>query len=104
MAVQTTCPHCEASYPLPDEKKGQKVKCKKCQEAFTVGANGKKNGQVSNGAAKISVSCPHCKDKTEKPRAFIGEKVVCKKCKKSFTVAADAVSDKITTKPAKKML
>jgi len=36
MAVKTACPHCDAVYNLADATIGKKVRCKKCNEAFTV--------------------------------------------------------------------
>jgi predicted Zn finger-like uncharacterized protein len=36
MAVKTACPHCDTVYNLADATIGKKVRCKKCNEAFTV--------------------------------------------------------------------
>lgn len=32
--MKTQCPHCKAKFNVPDEYKGKKVKCLKCQESF----------------------------------------------------------------------
>ena len=37
MAIQTSCPNCEATYTLADTQRGKKVRCRKCSEIFTVG-------------------------------------------------------------------
>ncbi len=36
MAIQTSCPNCEARYTLADTQRGKKVRCRKCSEIFTV--------------------------------------------------------------------
>ncbi len=36
MAIQTSCPNCEATYTLADTQRGKKVRCRKCSEIFTV--------------------------------------------------------------------
>ncbi len=36
MAVETRCPHCGMTYRVADQQAGQKVRCKKCHQAFTV--------------------------------------------------------------------
>jgi predicted Zn finger-like uncharacterized protein len=38
MPVRTACPHCQTAYNVPDELAGRKVRCKQCQQPFTVGA------------------------------------------------------------------
>jgi hypothetical protein len=38
MALRTTCPGCQAVFSLPDELRGKKIRCKKCQEIMLVGA------------------------------------------------------------------
>jgi predicted Zn finger-like uncharacterized protein len=38
MAIRTSCPKCRAAYTVPDEQLGRKVRCKQCQEVFTVAA------------------------------------------------------------------
>src|ERR1043165_5150191 len=96
MSVQTSCPNCQAKYTLPDEKVGKKVKCKKCEEAFTVSANGngKANGHA-NGGATMTVTCPHCEAVSKIQRAFSGERIKCKKCGKAFAAVGD---DEMMTK------
>jgi predicted Zn finger-like uncharacterized protein len=37
MAKEVLCPTCGAPYPLAEEQRGQKVRCKKCGHAFAVG-------------------------------------------------------------------
>jgi predicted Zn finger-like uncharacterized protein len=37
MAKEVLCPICGASYNLADEQLGKKVRCKKCEHAFTAG-------------------------------------------------------------------
>jgi predicted Zn finger-like uncharacterized protein len=34
--IQTTCPHCQAPYKLPDAQLGKRVRCKGCTSTFTV--------------------------------------------------------------------
>src|SRR5262245_25684387 len=36
MAIDTSCPHCRTAYTLPDEQRGKKVRCKHCEETFSV--------------------------------------------------------------------
>jgi predicted Zn finger-like uncharacterized protein len=36
MALDAICPECDATYVLPDEQKGKKVRCKKCHAVFLV--------------------------------------------------------------------
>lgn len=38
MALKSTCPHCGQSGSVPDSLKGKKVRCKKCQKIFEIGA------------------------------------------------------------------
>src|ERR1051325_44159 len=102
MSVQTICPHCETSHTLADDKSGKRIKCKKCQEPFTVGANGAANGKVNgkvngklNGAVNgkahsevVEIACPEC-EATMKVRAeSLGKKVKCKKCEGIFVARA----------------
>jgi predicted Zn finger-like uncharacterized protein len=35
MPFHTECPDCEASYHLPDEQEGRRVRCKQCEAVFT---------------------------------------------------------------------
>lgn len=37
MAIQAHCPHCQAKFQVKDELKGKKIRCKECQDVFTVG-------------------------------------------------------------------
>ncbi len=41
MAVEALCPTCGAVFSLKDEYLGKKVRCKKCEQVFTVGGEGK---------------------------------------------------------------
>jgi predicted Zn finger-like uncharacterized protein len=36
MPIETTCPHCDASYTVADSQAGKKVRCKSCQDVFEV--------------------------------------------------------------------
>ena len=36
MSIQASCPNCGMTYALADQQAGQRVRCKKCQEAFKV--------------------------------------------------------------------
>ena len=36
MAVKATCPNCHAVYNLAESTVGKKVRCKRCNEPFTV--------------------------------------------------------------------
>src|SRR2546428_731574 len=38
MTMQITCPQCQASYTVPEEQAGKRVKCKKCERDFTASA------------------------------------------------------------------
>ncbi|MBI3821673.1 MAG: hypothetical protein HY289_03225 [Planctomycetes bacterium] len=51
MAIRMTCPECEASLSLADDKRGKKVRCKECENVLTVpSANGKlKSAEVDEG-------------------------------------------------------
>jgi predicted Zn finger-like uncharacterized protein len=49
MAIRISCPSCDASLSFDDEKRGKKVRCKKCEEAFTLSAS---NGKVKAGAGR----------------------------------------------------
>jgi len=51
MAIQTSCPHCDASYKLPDTAAGKKFRCKECEEIFAV-KNGKDNGSIQAKAPR----------------------------------------------------
>src|SRR5207245_170973 len=44
MPIKTTCPNCAAVYNLADTMRGKQVKCKSCQEAFTVAGVRPANG------------------------------------------------------------
>ncbi len=48
MPIQSRCPECETQYTLPDEKKGKKVRCRECEEVFTVKAIVKKRSSRSD--------------------------------------------------------
>jgi predicted Zn finger-like uncharacterized protein len=39
MAIETSCPECKASYRLPDEQDGKKVRCKSCSATFLATAD-----------------------------------------------------------------
>jgi predicted Zn finger-like uncharacterized protein len=64
MPIQTACPNCDASYKLPDDKLGKKVRCKKCEETFTV-SNGAKAG--SKAKEGIQAKAPQRKVSPKKP-------------------------------------
>jgi predicted Zn finger-like uncharacterized protein len=36
MAIDTTCPHCDSAYSLADRLEGKTVRCKRCNDTFTV--------------------------------------------------------------------
>ena len=36
MSIKAICPHCDSVYTLADAAAGKRVKCKKCDQAFTV--------------------------------------------------------------------
>jgi predicted Zn finger-like uncharacterized protein len=36
MSLQITCPSCRTALRIPDEARGKKVRCRSCQEMFTV--------------------------------------------------------------------
>jgi predicted Zn finger-like uncharacterized protein len=40
MAIRTVCTHCRTPYNVPDEQLGRSVRCKQCQEVFTVAPAG----------------------------------------------------------------
>ena len=42
MAKEVLCPICGATYNLADEQIGRKVRCKKCEHAFTAGGEAKR--------------------------------------------------------------
>ncbi len=42
MAKEVLCPICGAAYNLADEQLGKKVRCKKCEHAFTAGGESKR--------------------------------------------------------------
>src|SRR5262245_57174114 len=42
MAKEVLCPICGAMYNLADEQMGKKVRCKKCEQAFTAGGEPKR--------------------------------------------------------------
>lgn len=39
MAIRVTCPGCQAAYTCPDDYRGKKLKCKKCQQVFLAGSS-----------------------------------------------------------------
>lgn len=53
MAISATCPECSASAAMPDEMAGKKVRCKKCQEIFTVPAA---SGKAKRPASRTALS------------------------------------------------
>lgn len=51
MAIRISCPSCDASLVFNDDKRGKKVRCKKCEESFTLGGtNGKLKSTKSEAA------------------------------------------------------
>jgi predicted Zn finger-like uncharacterized protein len=40
MPIRTDCPQCRFTYNVPDAQLGQRVRCKHCQEVFTVASSG----------------------------------------------------------------
>lgn len=48
MAIQTSCPSCEAAYTLADTQRGKKVRCRKCSETFVVGGDKDKAAPVAS--------------------------------------------------------
>src|SRR5437588_287816 len=36
MSIKAACPHCDSVYTLADAAAGKRVKCKKCDQAFTL--------------------------------------------------------------------
>ena len=37
MSLQTSCPHCQKLFTLPDKLFGKRIKCKHCGGVFRVG-------------------------------------------------------------------
>src|SRR5262245_7134542 len=37
MPMRVTCPNCQVAYTCPDEYRGKRLKCKKCQQVFSLG-------------------------------------------------------------------
>jgi predicted Zn finger-like uncharacterized protein len=53
MAIRISCPSCDASLSFDDEKRGKKVRCKKCEEMFTLpGSNGKAKASAEAAAVQ----------------------------------------------------
>ncbi len=52
MSLRITCPGCKASYPVDDELRGKKVRCKKCDEPVTVPAGRKDEEAVVESKGK----------------------------------------------------
>lgn len=50
MAIKTTCPNCQTSFNLADTMEGKKVRCKSCQQAFTVSVGGQARAEMKAGA------------------------------------------------------
>ena len=52
MAIQMSCPNCDATYTLADTQSGKKVRCRKCSEIFVVG--GARDDAAATKNAKTS--------------------------------------------------
>jgi len=67
MAIQMTCPSCGREYNLADTMEGKKVRCKDCEETFTVGDSGRA-GVVSADTRRQRASAPRDRDDEEDDR------------------------------------
>jgi predicted Zn finger-like uncharacterized protein len=63
MPIQAQCPDCDASYNLADDQEGKKVRCKKCQTAFTVGDSKPRREEkpAKNGSDRRPLRAPTAK-------------------------------------------
>ena len=86
MALQAVCPKCETGHKLADEKLGKKIRCKSCNEPFTVKVEEKAKPA---GGGVVEVSCPHCEATLRLRLEMLGKKVRCKKCQEAFTAKTE---------------
>jgi DNA-directed RNA polymerase subunit RPC12/RpoP len=77
--IKVTCPKCKKGFQAPDTVKGKKVRCKSCNEVFTVGAKQDEEwGVIASyavGSLKDVPRCPFCAHDLEEE-----EQVICLNC------------------------
>jgi hypothetical protein len=76
--IKVTCPKCKKDFQAPDSVKGKKVRCKNCQEVFTVGAQDEEWGVIGSypvGRIKDAPRCPFCAHDLDEE-----EQVICLNC------------------------
>lgn len=87
-----TCPHCQFSKELPDEKLPSgptKITCPKCSEPFSWPGRA---DQKAPDVPLVTISCPHCAFSSKVPRNRLpaeARQVRCKQCGQDFIFDPD---------------
>ncbi|MBN2271506.1 MAG: zinc-ribbon domain-containing protein [Sedimentisphaerales bacterium] len=75
--MRTQCSHCQSMFKVPEEHKGNKVKCPKCGQLFVI------RPFVEKAPLEVCSSCGRNIGKLDHPCVFEGE-VVCTECDEKF--------------------
>lgn len=82
MPIEANCPHCEATYKLPDSAAGKKFRCKECEEVFAVEVNGKEQRIQAKAAQRKPAAVDDDDDAEDEEEEAPKEKKKKKKGKK----------------------